>query len=72
VEALSVEPLTEANVAELVAFLDRVDQTYFNHPGSDALGFLGKSDAKGVKVDVGIDLPQLKPGLYYVAPLFQR
>jgi ribosomal protein S18 acetylase RimI-like enzyme len=44
VDGLTVEPLTEANVDELVAFLDRVDQTYFNHPGSDALGFLAEPE----------------------------
>jgi ribosomal protein S18 acetylase RimI-like enzyme len=44
VEGLTFEPLTEANVAELVALLDRVDQTYFNRPGADAFGFLAEPE----------------------------
>jgi ribosomal protein S18 acetylase RimI-like enzyme len=40
VEDLTVEPLTEANVAELIAFLERVDRTYFTHDEADASRFL--------------------------------
>ena len=39
---------------------------------SDVLGILGKSDAKGVKIDVGLDMPKLQSGLYYLAPSFLR
>ena len=39
---------------------------------SDMLGILGKSDAKAVKVDVGLDVPKLQAGLYYLAPSFLR
>lgn len=38
----------------------------------DMLGILGKSDAKAVKVDVGLDLPKLQSGMYYVAPSLMR
>lgn len=39
---------------------------------ANLLGFFGKSDARGIKVDLGLDTPkQLLPGrLYYVAPTF--
>ena len=32
----------------------------------------GKSDAKGIKIDLGIDLPRIQPGLYYLAEAFLR
>ncbi len=35
-ENLTVEPLTEANVDELIAFLQRVDATWFSHTGKAA------------------------------------
>ena len=38
---------------------------------SNLLRIFGKSDAKGVKVDLGFDLPKLKMGyLYFLAPSF--
>jgi ribosomal protein S18 acetylase RimI-like enzyme len=44
VEDLTVEPLTEANVDELVAFLERVDLTYFTHDEADARQFLAEPE----------------------------
>ena len=41
---LTVEPLTDANVAELIAFLERVDRTYFTHDEADALRFLAEPE----------------------------
>jgi protease-4 len=39
---------------------------------ADMFSILGKSDAKAVKVDVGLDVPKLQAGLYYVAPSLLR
>lgn len=36
----------------------------------DFLGILGQSNAKGVKIDLGLDLPKLRPGLHYLATSF--
>jgi protease-4 len=30
----------------------------------------GRSDAKAIKVDVGLDMPRLNPGLYFLTPQF--
>jgi len=32
----------------------------------------GKSDAKGVKIDLGLELPRIQPGLHYLAEAFMR
>jgi len=61
--ALNFTKLSEAN---LVTYQEPFSIT-------DVLGgILGKSDAKGVKLDVGLDLPKLKSGLYYLAPSFMH
>jgi protease-4 len=39
---------------------------------SSLFSILGKSDAKGVKVDLGLDVPRLQAGMYYVAPSLLR
>lgn len=39
---------------------------------ADMFSILGKSDAKAVKVDVGLDVPKLQAGMYYVAPSLMR
>jgi ribosomal protein S18 acetylase RimI-like enzyme len=44
VKDLTVEPLTEANVADLIAFLERVDLTYFTHDDADARQFLAEHE----------------------------
>ncbi len=36
----------------------------------DFLGILGQSNAKGVKIDLGLDLPKLRPGLHYLETSF--
>ena len=36
----------------------------------DFFGILGQSNAKGVKIDLGLDLPKLRPGLHYLATSF--
>jgi protease-4 len=40
---------------------------------SDLLRLFGKSDAKGIKVDLGLEMPKLQAGqLYYLSPTFLR
>lgn len=60
--ALKFAGVTEAN---LVTY-----QEPFNL--GDIFGILGQADAKTVKVDVGLDVPKLKAGMYYVAPSLLR
>ena len=60
--ALKLAGLTEAN---LVTYQEPFDL-------SDLLGILGKSEGKTVKVDVGLDVPKLQAGLYYLAPALMR
>ena len=36
----------------------------------DFFGILGQSNAKGVKIDLGLDLPKLRPGLHYLETSF--
>lgn len=36
----------------------------------DFLGILGQSNAKGVKIDLGLDMPKLRPGLHYLETSF--
>src|SRR6266540_5602779 len=38
----------------------------------DLFGILGKSESKAVKVDLGLDVPKLQAGLYYLAPALVR
>jgi len=38
----------------------------------DIFGILGKSEGKSVKVDLGIEVPKLQAGLYYLAPALMR
>lgn len=39
---------------------------------SDLIGILGKAEGKTVKVDVGLEVPKLQAGLYYLAPVLMR
>jgi len=52
------------------AGLPKADLVIYQEPFSllDVFGILGKADAKTVRVDVGLDLPKLKSGMYYLAP----
>jgi protease-4 len=38
----------------------------------DIIGILGKSEGKAVKVDLGLEVPKLQAGLYYLAPALVR
>ncbi len=38
----------------------------------DLFGILGKSEGKTVKVDIGLEVPKLQAGLYYLAPALMR
>jgi protease IV len=50
--------------ANLIQYQQRVDL-------SDLLRFFGKSDAKAIKVDLGMDIPKLQAGkLYFLSPTF--
>ena len=50
--------------ANLVEYRPRVDL-------SDLLGLFGKSDAKAIKLDLGMDLPKLEAGhLYFLSPTY--
>jgi protease-4 len=60
--------------AQGLAGIQRADLVTYQMPFrlSNFLGFLGQSDAKTVKVDLGLDFPKLGAGLYYLAPAFLR
>lgn len=58
-----VESIAGISEADLVTY-----QVPFNL--GSLLGLLGKTPAKSIKVDLGIDLPKLGAGLYYLAPSF--
>jgi protease-4 len=60
--------------AQRLAGVDRADLITYQVPFSlgNLLGFLGKTEAKPVKVDLGFDFPKLGAGLYYLAPVFLR
>ena len=60
--ALKFAGLTEAN---LVTYQEPFDLL-------DLFGILGKSDSKAVKVDIGVEVPKLQAGLYYLAPALMR
>jgi protease-4 len=38
----------------------------------DLFGMLGKSESRTMKLDLGLDVPKLQPGLYYLAPALVR
>jgi hypothetical protein len=60
--------------AQKLAGIDKAELVTYQVPFSlgNLLGLLGKSDAKSVKVDVGLDIPRLGAGFYYLAPAFMR
>jgi protease-4 len=60
--ALKLAGLTEAN---LVTYQEPFDF-------SDLFSILGKAEARTVKLDVGIEMPKLQAGLYYLAPALMR
>ena len=56
--------LSGITAANLIEYQQRFDL-------SDLFRLFGKSDAKGVKVDLGMDLPKLQAGqLYFLSPLY--
>jgi protease-4 len=65
---------TAVKRAQKLAGIDKADLVTYQVPFSlgNLLGLLGKSDAKSVKVDVGLDIPRLGAGFYYLAPAFLR
>ena len=60
--ALKLAGVPEAN---LVTYQEPFDLT-------DLFGLLGKSEAKTVKVDLGLEVPKLQAGLYYLAPALMK
>ena len=60
------------NRAKTLAGLSEARLVSYQPPFSlgDFLGILGQSNAKGVKIDLGLDLPKLRPGLHYLATSF--
>ena len=65
---------TAVRRAQKLAGIDKADLVTYQVPFSlgNLLGLLGKSDVKSVKVDVGLDIPRLGAGFYYLAPAFLR
>jgi protease-4 len=65
---------TAVKRAQKLAGIDKAELVTYQVPFSlgNLLGLLGKSDAKSVKVDVGLDIPRLGAGFYYLAPAFMR
>src|SRR5213594_2036192 len=60
--ALKFAGLPEAN---LVTYQEPFDLL-------DLFGILGKSESKAVKLDIGVEVPKLQAGLYYLAPALMR
>lgn len=60
--ALKFAGLTDAN---LVTYQEPFGFT-------DLFGILGKAEARTVKLDVGVEVPKLQAGLYYLAPALMR
>lgn len=58
--------------AASLAGIEKADLVTYQVPFSLAnlFGFLGRSDAKSLKIDLGVELPRLRAGLYYLAPTF--
>jgi ClpP class serine protease len=65
---------TAVKRAQTLAGIEKADLVTYQVPFNlgQLLGFLGKAEARSVKVDLGFDLPRLQPGLYYLAPTFLR
>ncbi len=60
--------------AQKIAGIEKADLVTYQMPFGlgNLLGLFGKSDAKGIKIDLGFDLPKLGAGLYYLSPTFLR
>lgn len=60
--------------AETLAGIEDADLVTYQMPFSlgNLFGLLGKSETRSIKVDLGLDLPKLDAGLYYLAPSFLR
>jgi protease-4 len=65
---------TAVRRAQRLAGIDKADLVTYQMPFSlgNLLGFLGKSEAKSIKVDLGFEMPKLSAGLYYLSPTFLR
>lgn len=60
--------------AEKLADLSDADLVTYQVPFrlGNLLGFLGRAESKNIKLDLGLDLPKLRSGLYYLAPALAR
>ena len=59
-----VKEFASLDNANLIEYQQRFDL-------SDLFRLFGKSDAKGVKIDLGLDAPRLQAGhLYFLSPTF--
>jgi protease-4 len=65
---------TAVRRAQTLAGIDKADLVTYQMPFNlgNLLGFLGKTEAKSIKVDLGFEMPKLTAGLYYLAPTFLR
>jgi len=65
---------TAVKRAQTLAGIERADLITYQMPFNlgNLLGFLGKSETKSIKIDLGLDLPKLGAGLYYLSPTFLR
>jgi protease-4 len=58
--------------ARSLANIDSADLVTYQPPFDlgNLFRIFGKSETKSLKVDLGFDIPKLKPGLYYITPSF--
>ena len=65
---------TAVKRAQTLAGIERADLITYQMPFNigNLLGFLGKTETKSIKIDLGLDLPKLSAGLYYLSPTFLR
>jgi protease-4 len=65
---------TAVKRAQTLAGIAEADLVTYQMPFNlgNLLGFLGKSEPKSIKLDLGLDTLKLSAGLYYLAPSFLR
>ena len=63
-KAMDLAGLSEKESANLIEYQPR-------HDFADLFRLFGKSDARAIKIDLGVDFPKLRAGyLYFLSPTF--
>ena len=60
--------------AQTLAGIEDADLVTYQMPFNlgNLFGFLGKAESRSIKLDLGLDMPHLKAGLYYLSSTFAR